>query len=78
MIVQPHSRRLKNISLDIKDSEFMVLVGRSGGGKSITLRMVAGLENNHERDNLNQRDRVAHDLEPKDRGISMVFQSQAL
>ena len=35
---------VKNVSLDIKDKEFMVLVGPSGCGKSTTLRMIAGLE----------------------------------
>jgi multiple sugar transport system ATP-binding protein len=35
---------VRNISLDIPDNEFVVLVGPSGCGKSTTLRMIAGLE----------------------------------
>jgi multiple sugar transport system ATP-binding protein len=68
---------VKNINLEIKDGEFMVLVGPSGCGKSTTLRMVAGLENITS-GTISIGDRVVNDLEPKDRGISMVFQSYAL
>src|SRR6201995_1368731 len=65
------------IDLEIEDGEFMVLVGPSGGGKSTTLRMLAGLEE------VNQGqifigDRGVHKPPPKDRDIAMVFQNYAL
>jgi multiple sugar transport system ATP-binding protein len=68
---------VKNVSLEIKDTEFMVLVGPSGCGKTTTLRMVAGLETITEGQILigNQ---VVNDLPPMDRDIAMVFQNYAL
>ena len=74
---RPTFTAVKNIDLDIKDGEFMVLVGPSGCGKSTTLRMVAGLEKISS-GTISIGDKVVNDLEPKDRGISMVFQSYAL
>src|SRR4029077_535227 len=74
---RPTFTAVKNISLDIKDGEFMVLVGPSGCGKSTTLRMVAGLEKITS-GTISIGEKVVNDLEPKDRGISMVFQSYAL
>jgi multiple sugar transport system ATP-binding protein len=73
---RPTFTAVKNISLEIKDGEFMVLVGPSGCGKSTTLRMVAGLEKISS-GTIAIGDKVVNDLEPKDRGISMVFQSYA-
>jgi multiple sugar transport system ATP-binding protein len=55
----------------------MVLVGPSGCGKSTTLRMVAGLEKITS-GTISIGERVVNDLEPKDRGIAMVFQNYAL
>jgi multiple sugar transport system ATP-binding protein len=66
-----------NLSLDIADSEFLVLVGPSGCGKSTALRMVAGLESITSGE-LRIGDRVVNDVEPKDRDIAMVFQNYAL
>jgi multiple sugar transport system ATP-binding protein len=66
-----------NLSLDIDDGEFLVLVGPSGCGKSTALRMIAGLESISAGE-LRIGDRVVNDLEPKDRDIAMVFQSYAL
>ncbi|MGB4637956.1 MAG: ATP-binding cassette domain-containing protein, partial [Limnochordia bacterium] len=66
-----------NISLDIKDKEFIVLVGPSGCGKSTTLRMVAGLEEITE-GQITIGDTVVNDVPPKDRDIAMVFQNYAL
>ncbi len=66
-----------NISLDIKDKEFIVLVGPSGCGKSTTLRMVAGLEEITSGD-IYIGDTVVNDVPPKDRDIAMVFQNYAL
>ncbi|BFH65812.1 ABC transporter ATP-binding protein [Paenibacillus azoreducens] len=68
---------VKDISLDIQDKEFLVLVGPSGCGKSTTLRMIAGLEEISE-GKLYIGDRVVNDVAPKDRDIAMVFQSYAL
>ncbi len=66
-----------NISLDIKDKEFIVLVGPSGCGKSTTLRMVAGLEE-ITAGTIYIGDNVVNDVPPKDRDIAMVFQNYAL
>jgi len=63
--------------LDIADREFIVFVGPSGCGKSTTLRMVAGLEE-ITGGTVEIDGEVVNDLQPKDRGISMVFQNYAL
>ncbi|MBQ8475663.1 sn-glycerol-3-phosphate ABC transporter ATP-binding protein UgpC [bacterium] len=68
---------LKNINLDIKDGEFVVLVGASGCGKSTLLRMIAGLETPTS-GNIVIGDRLVNNVAPKDRDIAMVFQSYAL
>jgi multiple sugar transport system ATP-binding protein len=66
-----------DLSLNIADGEFLVLVGPSGCGKSTALRMVAGLEEISS-GTLKIGDRVVNDVEPKDRDIAMVFQNYAL
>jgi multiple sugar transport system ATP-binding protein len=68
---------VKDFSLDVKDTEFMVLVGPSGCGKSTCLRMLAGLEEITEGE-IRIGDRVVNDVPPRDRDIAMVFQSYAL
>ena len=68
---------LKDVQLEIKDKEFLVLVGPSGWGKSTALRCLAGLEEISEGEIL-IGDRVVNDVSPKDRDIAMVFQSYAL
>ncbi len=68
---------ISELSLDIRDREFMVLVGPSGCGKSTLLRMVAGLEE-ITAGRISIGDRVVNDLAPKDRDIAMVFQNYAL
>jgi multiple sugar transport system ATP-binding protein len=68
---------IPDLSLDIKDHEFMVLVGPSGCGKSTALRMIAGLEE-ITGGTVEIGDRVVNDVPPKDRDIAMVFQSYAL
>ncbi|MEF3304310.1 ABC transporter ATP-binding protein [Paenibacillus sp. GYB003] len=68
---------VKDFNLEIKDKEFLVLVGASGCGKSTTLRMIAGLEEITSGE-LYIGDRLVNDVAPKDRDIAMVFQSYAL
>ena len=68
---------INDVSLEIKDKEFLVLVGSSGCGKSTVLRMIAGLEDISE-GNIIIGDRVVNNVHPKDRDISFVFQSYAL
>lgn len=68
---------LDGLNLHIKDGEFVVLVGPSGCGKSTTLNMVAGLEDVSQ-GRIIIGDRDVTKLPPKDRDISMVFQSYAL
>ncbi|GAA4693755.1 ABC transporter ATP-binding protein [Phytohabitans rumicis] len=66
-----------NVSLDVNDGEFMVLLGPSGCGKSTVLRMVAGLEDPTTGAILLDGE-LANDLPPRDRRIAMVFQDFAL
>lgn len=68
---------VKDFNLDIADQEFLVLLGPSGCGKSTTMRMIAGLEDVTEGE-IWLGDRMVNKLEPKDRDISMVFQSYGL
>ena len=66
-----------NFNLDVADKEFIVFVGPSGCGKSTTLRMIAGLEEISGGQVIIDGE-VVNDLQPKDRGIAMVFQNYAL
>ena len=66
-----------DLSLEISDNEFMVLLGPSGCGKTTALRMVAGLDPVTS-GTLRIGDRIVNDVEAKDRNVSMVFQSYAL
>ena len=68
---------VRDMSLDIKDGEFMILVGPSGCGKSTALRMIAGLEDITDGE-LKIGGDVVNQLSPKDRDIAMVFQNYAL
>ena len=68
---------IKGIDLDIKDGEFVVFVGPSGCGKSTLLRLIAGLED-ISAGVMKIGGRVVNELEPKERGIAMVFQSYAI
>jgi multiple sugar transport system ATP-binding protein len=68
---------VNDLSLDIPDGSFMVLVGPSGSGKSTALRMVAGLEDLTSGE-IRIGGRVVNDLAPRDRDIAMVFQNYAL
>ncbi len=66
-----------DVSLEIKDGEFVVFVGPSGSGKSTLMRMVAGLENQTEGD-ISIGDTIVNQLGPRARDIAMVFQNYAL
>jgi ABC-type dipeptide/oligopeptide/nickel transport system ATPase component len=66
-----------DLTLDIHDGEFLVLVGPSGCGKTTALRMVAGLEKISD-GTLSIGGRVVNDMSPKERDIAMVFQNYAL
>ena len=68
---------VKDLSLDIADGEFLVLVGPSGCGKTTALRMVAGLEDITD-GTVRIGGRVVNDIGPRDRDIAMVFQNYAL
>jgi len=68
---------VNDVSLEVEDREFLVLVGPSGCGKSTLLRMVAGLEEVTDGEILIDN-RLVNDVPPKDRDIAMVFQNYAL
>jgi len=68
---------VRDMSLQIQDGEFVILVGPSGCGKSTALRMVAGLEDITE-GQLKIGGDVVNDRAPKDRDVAMVFQNYAL
>ena len=70
-------RAVNDLTIQIHDKEFLVLVGPSGCGKSTALRLIAGLEEATAGD-IYIGDRRVNDVAPKDRDIAMVFQSYAL
>ena len=70
-------RVVENLSIEVKDKEFAVLVGPSGCGKTTVLRMIAGLETLTSGE-IYIGDTLVNDMAPRDRDIAMVFQSYAL
>ncbi|MDP3150433.1 MAG: sn-glycerol-3-phosphate ABC transporter ATP-binding protein UgpC [Ignavibacteria bacterium] len=71
------NRVVSDVSIEIEDKEFVVLVGPSGCGKSTTLRMIAGLEDISAGE-LFIDEKLVNSIPPKDRDIAMVFQNYAL
>ncbi len=76
-VYQGDVRAVHDVTADIDDGDFVVLVGPSGCGKSTLLRMVAGLEHITEGD-VRIGERLVNRLNPADRDIAMVFQNYAL
>ncbi|HEY1170655.1 MAG TPA: sn-glycerol-3-phosphate ABC transporter ATP-binding protein UgpC [Verrucomicrobiae bacterium] len=70
-------RAADNVSLEVAEGEFLVLVGPSGCGKSTLLRLIAGLET-LDNGSISISDRVVNDFPPADREVAMVFQNYAL
>jgi ABC-type sugar transport system ATPase subunit len=68
---------VRDLTCAIEDGEFVVFVGPSGCGKTTTLRLIAGFEE-PDRGEIRIDGRLVNDLEPRDRGLGMVFQSHAL
>jgi ABC-type sugar transport system ATPase subunit len=68
---------VQDVTLEVEDQEFLVLLGPSGCGKSTVLRLIAGLEA-PTAGTIEIGDRVVNDIEPKERDVAMVFQSYAL
>jgi multiple sugar transport system ATP-binding protein len=75
-IFPPDVTAVEQVSLDIRDGEFMILLGPSGCGKSTTLRMIAGLESITSGD-LYIGGARANDVDPRDRNLAFVFQNYA-
>jgi len=71
------TRIIKNVTLDVHDKEFLVLVGPSGCGKTTLLRIISGLEETQSGEIL-IGDRRVNGVAPKDRDIAMIFQNYAL
>ena len=65
------------LSLDIRDREFLVLVGPTGCGKTTTLRLIAGLER-QDAGNIYIDDALMNEVKVGQRGVQMVFQNYAL
>src|SRR6202167_2072531 len=68
---------VRDLSLDVADGEFMVLVGPSGCGKTTALRMAAGLEEITS-GTIRIGERIVNDVSPRNRDVAMVFQNYAL
>jgi multiple sugar transport system ATP-binding protein len=71
------TQAVSDLTLDVADGEFVVLVGPSGCGKTTALRMVAGLEDVTAGE-VRVGDRVVNDVSPRERDVAMVFQNYAL
>src|SRR4051794_38136679 len=76
-VYEGQTRAVDELSLEIADGEFVVLVGPSGCGKTTALRMVAGLEEITDGE-IRIDDTVVNDVDPRWRDVAMVFQNYAL
>ncbi len=76
-IYQKDILAIDKIDLKIKDGEFLVLLGPSGCGKTTTMRMIAGLEDVTEGE-IFIEGKLVNNLQPRERGVSMIFQSYAI
>jgi multiple sugar transport system ATP-binding protein len=74
---QGGTRALDDLSLEIPDGEFLILVGPSGCGKTTALRLIAGLEKATS-GTITIGDTTVNGVSPRDRDIAMVFQNYAL
>ena len=68
---------VKDLNMEIREGERLILLGPSGCGKSTTLRMIAGLEK-LSGGNLYMNDRLVNNVPCGERNVSMVFQNYAL
>ena len=68
---------LEGVGLDVRDKEFLTILGPSGGGKTTVLRLIAGLETPSEGE-IYFGDKKVNDISPRDRNVSLVFQNYAL
>jgi len=73
----PGVTALDDITFDVKDSEFFVLLGPTGAGKTTTLRVIAGLEHQDAGKILFDGETI-DDLTPSDRDVALVFQQYSL
>ena len=72
-----HVTAIKKISLEVRDGEFLAVVGPNGCGKTTMLRLIAGLTK-PDSGNIYIGDRLVNDVKPAERGVRMVFQGYAL
>jgi multiple sugar transport system ATP-binding protein len=72
-----HVRAVRDLSMEVKDGEFMCLLGPSGCGKTSTMRMIVGLEDVTEGE-VYIGDRMVNELSPQDRNVAMSFETYAL
>ena len=68
---------VKDVTFEVEEGEFVVLVGPSGCGKSTVLRMIAGLESITQ-GSLYIDNRIVNGVPPRDRDVAMVFQNYVL
>ena len=68
---------LKDVTLDVQDGEFMVLLGPTAAGKTTTLRCVAGMEK-LDNGTVTMDGQIINDLSPAERDVAFVFQTYAL
>src|SRR6516162_2256711 len=76
-IYVPSGAGVHELTFQVADGEFLVLVGPSGCGKTTTLRLIAGLEQPHS-GTVRIGGKVMNDVLPSERGVAMVFQRPAL